>query len=229
VKNRVVRPEILDSLPPDHPAAVANRRDLRRINRIMGTSSWIASMVEKWFVQGDHILEVGAGDGELGRYLRGRLPDLQRCRYTGLDRSHTRPADWPDTWAWRRHDLLDHEFEQKPDVLIANFLLHQFTDTDLARLGRAIAEIPVWILCEPHRSRLALAGLAALRPFGLHDVSWHDGRVSVRVGFRGRELADLLGADAGGRQTRVAIDRRGSYRLVSIVPGSREFPGNTQV
>jgi len=221
VKNRVVRPEILDSLPPDHPAAIANRRDLRQLNRIMGTSSWIASTLERWYVQGDQILEAGAGDGELGRFLRHRLPVLQRCRYTGLDRSHTRPADWPAIWAWRRRDLLDLEFAPKPHVLIANFLLHQFTDADLARLGRAIGDIPVWIFCEPHRSRLALAGLAALRPFGLHEVSWHDGRVSVQAGFRGRELADLLEADAAGRQTRVTIDWRGSYRLVSIVPGSR--------
>lgn len=221
MKHRVVRPEILDSLPHDHPAAVANRRDLRRLNRIMGTSSWIASTLEQWFVQGDHVLEVGAGDGELGCFLRHRLPALGRCRYTGLDLSHTRPADWPATWAWRRRDLLDHEFAPKPRVLIANFLLHQFTDADLGRLGRTIGDIPVWIFCEPHRSRLALAGLAALRPFGLHEVSWHDGRVSLRAGFRGRELADLLGADAAGRQTRVTIDWRGSYRLVSICGARR--------
>ncbi len=221
MKNRVVRPEILDSLSPDHPAAVANRRDLQRINRLMGTSSWIASTLERWHVQGDHIFEAGAGDGELGRFLRRRLPVLRGGLYTGLDLSHTRPADWPANWAWRRRDLLDHAFATRPHVLIANFLLHQFTDADLVRFGRAISEIPVWILCEPARSRLALAGLAALRPFGLHEVSWHDGRVSVQAGFRGRELADLLGADAAGRQTRVAIDWRGSYRLVSVVRESR--------
>lgn len=221
MKTRVVRPEILDSLPPDHPAAVANRRDLRIINRIMGTSAWIASTLERCLVQGDHILEVGAGDGELGRVLRHRLPDLPSYRYTGLDRSHTRPPGWPDLWEWCRHDLLDHEMEPKPQVLIANFLLHQFTDADLARLGRAIRDIPVWILCEPYRSRLAVAGLALLRPFGLHDVSWHDGRVSVRAGFRGRELANLLGDDGARRQTRIAVDWRGSYRLVSVLRGSR--------
>ena len=70
---------------------------------------------------------------------------------------------------------------------------------------------------------LALAGLAALRPFGLHEVSWHDGRVSMRAGFRGRELADLLGTAADRLQTRVAIDLRGSYRLVSIIPAA-QFP-----
>ena len=219
MKNRVVRPEILDSLPPDHPAAVANRRDLRCINRIMGTSSWIASALEEWFVQGDRILEVGAGDGELGRDLLRRLPVLRRGHYTGLDRSHTRPANWPAGWDWHHGDLLDHEFAPRPHVLIANFLLHQFTDAELDGLGRAIADIPVWIFCEPYRSRLALAGLAAMRPFGLHAVSWHDGQVSVRAGFRGRELAELLGA--AGRQTQVAVDWRGSYRLVSIIPESR--------
>jgi len=221
MKDRVVRPEILDSLPPDHPAAVANRRDLRRLNRIMGTWSWIASTLERWIVQGDRILEVGAGDGGLGRYLLRRLPVLRRCRYAGLDRQHARPDDWPALWTWRQCDLRDHDLAPRPHVLIANFLLHQFDDADLVRLGHAMRHVPVWILCEPYRSRLALAGLAAVRPFGLHEVSWRDGRVSVRAGFRGRELADALGADAAGRQTQVAIDWRGSYRLVSILPESR--------
>lgn len=221
MKHRVVQPEILDSLPHDHPAAIANRRDLRRLNFIMGTSSWIGATLKRWHLPGDHIFEAGAGDGELGRILRRRLPVLRHGLYTGLDLSHTRPADWPAQWDWRRSDLLDHEFASKPQILIVNFLLHQFSDVDLVRLGRAIADIPVWIFCEPSRSRLALAGLAALRPFGLHEVSWHDGQVSVRAGFRGRELADLLGADSARRQTQVAVDPRGSYRLVSIVPGFR--------
>ena len=227
MKNRVVRPEILDSLSPDHPAAVANRRDLQRINRLMGTSSWIASTLERWHVQGDHIFEAGAGDGELGRFLRRRLPDLRGGLYTGLDLSHTRPADWPASWAWHRGDLLDHAFARRPHVLIANFLLHQFTDADLARLGRTISEIPVWIICEPARSRLALAGLAALRPFGLHSArggGHSEGWPGQRAGGIPRAGA---GGSAGSRCGRAAD--AGRHRLAGQLPSGVRCSGIARI
>ena len=191
---RVVGRERLDALPPDDPAALANGRDLRLVNRLQGNWRWVAAELDRRLHPGTRILEAGAGDGALGRWLRDRLPVLRRCRYTGLDLRHGRPRDWPPFWEWRRGDLLAYDFARPPDVLLVNFLLHQFDADQLARLGEAIARIPVWIVCEPCRSRRGLVGLALLRPFGLHPVSWHDGRVSVRAGFRGRELAAWLGA-----------------------------------
>ncbi len=209
-------PEILDTLPPDHPAALANRRDLRRINALQGNSRWIARSLAARLRPSDHVLEAGAGDGTLGRELWRCLPILRQCRYTGLDRQCDRPADWPSGWDWIRADLLDHPLTPAPRVVVVNFLLHQFSDGQLADLSRRLQASALWVVCEPHRSRHALLGLGLLRLLmGLHPVSWQDGRTSIRGGFRGQELPALLEADATGRATRVTIDPRGVYRMVS--------------
>jgi len=210
---RMVKPEILDTLPPGDPAAAANLRDLRLLNRLMGNWRWAARILRRRLRPGDHVLEAGAGLGDLGRELRRNVPELRTCRYTGLD-LRQRPADWPAAWDWRQGDLLDLDISPAPQVLLINFLLHQFTDLQLDRIGRSIAGIPVWIFCEPYRSRLPMVALALLRPLGLHPITGHDGRVSIQAGFRGRELADRLGAGVG-RTTEITVDPRGSYRLVS--------------
>ncbi|MBC2600883.1 class I SAM-dependent methyltransferase [Puniceicoccus vermicola] len=214
MQSRVVRPEILDTLEPDDPGAVANRRDLRFLNRFMGNWAWIARQVRKYYQPGRKIVEIGAGEGDLGRYLFEKIPELQERDYTGLD-LWQRPPDWPEAGLWRQEDLLTASWNPGPDLLVSNLLLHQFEDGDLKALGEKMAHLPVWIINEPLRVGWAVWGLAAMRPFGLHPVSWHDGRVSIGAGFRGREIADLLGADRNGRKCKIVSDIRGAYRMVS--------------
>ena len=215
---RVVGPEILDTLPADHPAAMANRRDLRRINALQGNPRWFARTLAATLRPGDQVLEAGAGDGSLGRELWRRVPALRRCRYTGLDRQTDRPAGWPTGWDWVRADLLDYPLAPAPQVVVVNFLLHQFDDPQLADLGQRLQAAACWVVCEPHRSGHALMGLGLLRLLGLHPVSWQDGCTSIRGGFRGRELPALLNGEGVGRTTRVTIDPRGVYRMLSVVP-----------
>jgi len=216
VKKRVVRPEILDTLSPDDSGAVANRRDLRFLNRFMGNWAWIGRTLGRIGGAGTSILEAGAGEGDLARFLLRKGIVTEATDYTGLD-LWARPADWPRRWNWNRCDLLETQFSPAPDVFVANLLLHQFEDESLKVLGDRLAAIPHWVLCEPLRVRHSIWGLALLRPLGLHFVSWHDGGVSIRAGFRRRELAELLGADGEGRACRVREDPRGSYRLVSWI------------
>lgn len=212
---RQVRPEILDLLPPAHPHAVANRRDLRRLNRLLGNGRWIARQLAPLLQPGDTVLEAGAGSGELGRELWRRLPVVRQCRYTGLDLGHDRPADWPRRWDWQRGDVREHPFDPPPRAVVVNFLLHQFERDDLLRLGERLAKVPVWVFCEPRRSWRPLLGLLLLRPLGLHRVSWLDGRTSVRAGFRGQELAVWLGAAAAARSTTVTETALGMHRMLS--------------
>lgn len=211
---REVLPEILDKLDPDDPRAVSNRRDLRRINALMGNWRWVARQLRSVVRPGMRVLEAGAGDGEMGRWLLRKIPVLGAASYIGLDRVG-RPKDWPADSHWAQADLLEYDFSVPPDILAINLLLHQFEDEDLLRLGKRIAEIPIWIFCEPLRSPVGICGLALLRPFGLCDVSWHDGRVSVRAGFRGNELSQLLSQSDDCRERRITTDFRGAYRMVS--------------
>ena len=214
MQTRVVQPEILDGLAPDDPAAVANRRDLRFLNRFMGNWRWVGRELDRFHRPGGSIIEAGAGEGDLARYLRTRRPDLARDSYTGLD-LWKKPRDWPGGWKWNQSDLLHYHPDPPPDILIINLLLHQFEDGTLRDLGRRLDPIPVWIISEPLRVRWAVWGLSLLRPLGLHPVSWHDGRVSIGAGFRGNELPARMGAETSGREFRVTRDPRGAYRMVS--------------
>ena len=212
---RVVRPELLDSLPPNGRAARANRHDLRRINRLLGNWRWLAQQLARRIRTGDRVLEAGAGDGALGRYLWRRVPAVRTCQYAGLDWRQDRPDGWPAAWAWRRGDLLAQAFEPPPRVLVVNLLLHQFHNDQLRSLGTRLADVPIWLICEPMRSRRGLFGLAMLRPLGLHRVSWVDGRTSICAGFRGDELVRLL--DGHGARSSTARDTvLGSHRLISV-------------
>jgi len=40
MRSCILQAELLDSLPPDHPDALHNRRDLRLTNALMGNSRW---------------------------------------------------------------------------------------------------------------------------------------------------------------------------------------------
>ena len=99
---RVTAPEILDSLPPNDPAAVAGRRDLRRINAIMGNHRWICRRMADWHGTGS-ILEIGAGDGSLARRICQEYPHLA-ARYHAIDLAPC-PGHFPAGATWHEKNL----------------------------------------------------------------------------------------------------------------------------
>src|SRR5580704_1267029 len=72
---RTVEPEWLDVLPPDDPQAIASRRDLRRLNRIMGHAATLGQLLQSGARQSAprRIVELGAGDGTLMLRLARQL------------------------------------------------------------------------------------------------------------------------------------------------------------
>ena len=167
---RTHKPEILDSLAPDDPAALHNRRDLRIINRLMGNPDWLVRSLAAKLRPGERVLEIGAGTGELGRKLAA-----QGVRIDGLD-LWPRPADWSADCAWHRADLRAFEGYGEYDVILANLILHQFNDRELAELGcRLRARARVILACEPAR-RLRLAPGRFARVRGLRRVRCHRGQ-----------------------------------------------------
>src|SRR5438876_1088729 len=97
---RELKPELLDSLPPDHPDALHNRRDLRLTNRAMGNFEWFARILSARSCPSGKVLEIGAGTGELGIHL-GKFG----IKVDGLD-LWPRPAGWPPESRWHQTDLL---------------------------------------------------------------------------------------------------------------------------
>jgi len=224
---RRVQPEILDSLPPDHPDAVHNRRDLRFFNGLMGNYRWFARVLGTHLRPQDRVLELGAGEGDLGRYLHRQVyqeraqqvcaPTVStKAIYSGLD-LWPRPKDWPAIWSWHRDDLTTFPGYAEPSVIFGNLILHQFEDDVLRALGRKWREhARLLVFCEPARSQLHLAQLPLARLAGINYVSRHDARVSIHAGFRSNELPQLLGVNTPPWRMALHQTFLGAYRLVAV-------------
>jgi SAM-dependent methyltransferase len=209
---RTLQPELLDSLPSDHPAALHSRRDLRITNRVLGTHGWFAHTLPPLLHAGERALELGAGTGELLATLgaHGLWAD-------GLDVC-PRPAALPAPQAWHCADL--REFGRCADyaIVFGNLIFHQFTADELAALGARLRQhARVIVASEPMRRRFSQTLFAAAgRLLGAHDITLHDARVSIAAGFRDDELPRALGLDPAEWTWRCTTSWLGSYRLVAI-------------
>ena len=205
-------PEILDSLPPGHPEAVRNRRDLRVINTVMGNRRWFARSLAQVRRPGERVLEVGAGTGELGIELfrKGQPVD-------GLD-LWPRPKDWPGPCAWHQSDLKAFARYGDYDIVLGNLIFHQFEDADLERLGRVLSpRIRALVACEPLRRRLSQRMMAAFGPlFGASKVTLHDSRVSITAGFVSDELSRAFGMSEDAWNVTFTTSALGAYRMVAV-------------
>lgn len=209
---RTLRPEILDTLPVDHPDALHSRRDLRLTNRFLGTHRWIERTLPGLLRPGERVLEIGAGTGELGRRLGRRGVTL-----AGLD-LWPRPPDWPGAADWHREDLRTFSGYDRYGAIVANLILHHFSDSDLSDLGgRLRRNARVIVACEPARRRVSQMIFRTVAPwFGANAVTLHDAHVSIAAGFDGDELPRLLGLDPATWQVRLSTTPTGMYRLVAV-------------
>ncbi|MBI4623150.1 MAG: hypothetical protein HY736_08025 [Verrucomicrobia bacterium] len=209
---RTLQPELLDSLPPHHPDALHNRRDLRLTNRIIGSHRWFERALPPWLRSGDLALELGAGTGELGLQLAraGLAVD-------GLD-LWPRPDEWPPARAWHVADLRDFADYDRYAAVFGNLIFHQFSDADLATLGEKLARTArVIAACEPARRRFSQLLYRTFGPlFGANHVSLHDAHVSIAAGFRGGELPQALGLDAAKWTVHRTTTALGLYRMIAV-------------
>jgi hypothetical protein len=189
---RVVVPEILDGLPHDDPDAIASRRDLRRVNAVMGNPRWIFRQVrEHAAIARRGITEIGAGDGGLASRMARAFPDT---RVTAIDLAPAPDGALPANLEWRQGDLFESvEAHPQGGLLVACLILHHFETPELQRLGREfLPRFDALAIVEPDRRPLAhfLGRLAW--PF-INRVTRHDMHVSIDAGFAGGELAAILG------------------------------------
>ena len=176
---RILRPELLDSLPPDSPEAAASRRDLVRLNRFMGNPDWFVRTLPPLARPGERALELGAGDGSLALALAGAgLPA------DALDRIPAPPA-WPASARWHVADLRAFAGWDAYPLVLGNLILHHFDDAALAALGTELdRHARVLVFNEPVRHwRCRLLWAVGSRLHRASPVTRHDGRVSIAAGF----------------------------------------------
>jgi len=212
LSRRYIQPELLDELSADDPRAIQSRRDLQKINTFMGHTGAVTRALRAAPAAPRLVVELGTGDGTFLLRIAKRLGPQAGTRALLVDR---RPSVSPATRegfkaaGWEIEICESDVFEwlcrpraETADATVANLFLHHFREGELAHmLNLAAQQTKRFIACEPRRSRTALAGASLLRLIGCNDVTIHDADVSVRAGFRDRELTALWPPDAGWQIT----------------------------
>jgi hypothetical protein len=201
---RSVEPEWLDQLAAKDPRAIRHRRDLKLINALMLQSSIMAeALAEHWRGSGPRsLLDVGSGDGtfilRVARRLATRWPNVT---VTLLDQQNIVSGSTRKAFAalgWKAEPVHADVFEYleqvhpRVDVLTANLVLHHFSQEQLTRLlSLAAQSTRLLVACEPRRSKFVLRISRLLWLIGCSEVAREDAILSVRAGFRGKELSAL--------------------------------------
>jgi 2-polyprenyl-3-methyl-5-hydroxy-6-metoxy-1,4-benzoquinol methylase len=208
---RACRPELLDTLPPAAREAQQSRRDLRRLNALMGNFAWFERVLADHAAPREPVLELGAGGGELGARLARRHPVL-----AAVDRA-PRPAAWPTSASWHQADLMEFARWADYPVVIGNLIFHHLDDAALRALGQRLDRHARLVIAnEPHRDLATHAWFRlACVVIGANAVTRHDGRASIDAGFRDDELPHALGLRSSRWRWNVHPTFRGGYRLVA--------------
>lgn len=175
---RILETEWLDTLPASDPRAEHARRDLRRVNTLMGNARHIAAALRPHWRKHMRVADLGAGDGSLMRAVVRHLPGPIEA--ISVDKS-------------QGIDVLDYLRQpEKLDAIVCNLFLHHL-DADVLSdvLALAAERAPLFVACEPRRARIALQASRMLWVLGCNEVTRHDAVVSVRAGFTGNELSAL--------------------------------------
>jgi len=211
---RILEPELLDTLPPDDPRAIASRADLRRLNFLMGHAGTLSRAFRSQLPANRlpsrplRVIELGGGDGTLLLRLARRWSAFGvKAEVTLIDRQPVVSGETHrglDALRWSLNCVASDVFawlkspSPMADVMLANLFLHHFEEPQLTTLlGLAAARTNRFIACEPRRSAFALTAAHSLALIGCNAVTRHDAVVSVRAGFAGQELSALWPATTG--------------------------------
>ncbi len=207
---RAVVPELLDHLPVDDPHAMRSRRDLRRINFLMGNERWILRVLARFpDATRNGVVELGAGDGRLCNALANTFPE---SAVTAFDLAPA-PADLAPRVKWHCGDLFDQPPPAAGGVRIANLFLHHFEGEALTLLGRWLENADLLVINEPDRAALPHRLANLMHPW-INHVTRHDMHVSITAGFAVGELQQLLGLDPARWRFEETSILRGSRRVV---------------
>jgi hypothetical protein len=202
---RVVEAEWLDELAADDPGAIGSRRDLQRLNRVMGHARVLGELLRAGMGRRPlkRLVELGAGDGRLALAVAERLGarwpgvevTLVDCKDAVNDATRAKFA----ALGWHANVARADVFEwlrdpggEMADAMMANLFLHQFPATGLAEMLKlAAGRTRIFAACEPRRAKLPLLLSRMVGLIGCNAVTRHDAVLSVKAGFAGNEISAL--------------------------------------
>lgn len=208
---RVVEPEIIDQLPPDHPDVVRSRADLKVINFLMGNERWIARQIARFAgPRNQGVVEIGAGEGTLLARLAKKYPGIP---LTACDLA-PRPEGLSGSIAWDQRDVFESLSTVSGGILAANLFLHHFENEELERFRPYLEKYEVICINEPYRTQQTILDAKFMLPF-VGPATKHDMIVSIKAGFLPGELPERLGLDAPEWEVREETSWRGGLRVLA--------------
>ncbi len=208
LSDRIIETEVIDHLDASEHIAVRSRRDLRLIDSFLGNSRWITRKLKP--LRMGSVVELGAGDGHLARYLSRIYPQLD---IIGLDLVPP-PVNWVDPLRWIQGDLMETVREATASICIGSLVLHHFDRNKLGNLGVHLQRFSTLIFSEPHRHCQPLTGSYFLQPF-MGKVVRHDMPASIKAGFQVGELAELLRLNNSQWAIEEYVTIRGTIRFIA--------------
>ena len=178
-----------------------SHRDIALANRLFGGIRAVSAELAPWLPSSGGrvtLLDVGTGTGDIPERLRkhaqARGIELVVFGLDGRIELVKATREWPVTGVLG--DALALPFASRSfDFVIASQVLHHFAGDEAVRLlseMNRVAKRRV-VVADLRRSWLAVAGLWLVSfVLGFHEVSRHDGVVSILRGFQAPELRDLV-------------------------------------
>jgi SAM-dependent methyltransferase len=193
-QGRVLKPEILDTLPPDQ--ARASLADLTRINRQWGGHSTLRKLLRSVVDEEPFsLLDIGAASGDMGNCVRAWYP---QASVTSLDRLESHLANC--TGPRIAGDAFGLPLRPKSfDYVFCSLFLHHFTNAEIVKLLRDFGEVArrAVLVIDLERNPIAYYFLPMTRwLFGWDPVTVNDGAISVEAAFKPQEL-EALAREAG--------------------------------
>lgn len=207
---RVLKPEILDTLPYDQ--ARASLEDLVRLNRVWGGHGTLRRLLAGLVRPGDSFsfLDVAAASGDMGACVRRWYP---HARVVSLDlhASHLTKCVPPRLAA----DAFHLPFGPATfDVVFCSLFLHHFTDGEVVRLLAGFGRVArkTVLVIDLERNPVAYYFVPWTKwLLGWDPVTVNDAAISVEAAFRPAELE--AAARAAGLQNPRARAYRPAFRI----------------
>lgn len=203
MKERILKPELMDDQLLEESKLTAALQDVTLVNKWLGgqqiTLDGITYFFKKYSQESYTIADMGCGDGEMLRkmalFCRKRGV---KAHFIGFDLNaksillaQKRSADFPEI-SFRQQDILKlTEKDELFDIITSTLTMHHFTDSEILNFLNCFEKLSVlgWVINDLHRSKLASVLFRAFSGiFMKTKIARYDGLVSIGRAFKKREL-----------------------------------------